>query len=281
MQLKRKVMIHGADTRAKKLAKRIDQVFSIVGFIDRDKHMLCTSSQSSPVFSDISEYKGEYEFILCMVEDFNGLQREYIKKGVPFEKLLDFRHVHQYEKYILHQSLANEIYRRNIPGAVAELGVDFGDTAKYLNLYYADRTCYLFDTFYGFDQRDIQSKGHTQASTSELLEYYNTRSTAADVLLKMFYPNQCVIKAGYFPESLCGLEETFAFVHIDCDLYQPITEGLEYFMPNISPGGYCVVHDYYSLSYPQAKQAVQDFADRYSMDFVTDFFSDSAVFVKR
>ena len=38
-----------------------------------------------------------------------------------------------------------------------------------------------------------------------LLEYYNTRSNAEDVLGRMFYPESCVVKEGYFPESLKGL----------------------------------------------------------------------------
>ena len=167
--------------------------------------------------------------------------------------------------------------RRGVPGSVAELGVDYGDTAKYINLYFPDRTCYLFDTFSGFDQRD---KDESQALTPELLEFYNARSNAERVLERMFYPEQCVVKAGYFPESLEGLEDNFAFVHIDCDLYNPILAGLEYFYPRLNKGGYIAVHDFYNILYPQAKEAVRDFADKYKLTYMTDFFSDSAIFSK-
>ena len=126
----------------------------------------------------------------------------------PFEKILDFRHVHQYGKHILHQTLSNEISYRQVPGSVAELGVDFGDTAKYLNLYFPDRTLYLFDTFCGFDARD---KDAVQGRTATLLEYYNTRSNAEDVLGRMFYPESCVVKEGYFPESLHELPDGSAW----------------------------------------------------------------------
>lgn len=280
---KRKVLIHGADTRGQKLVKRINSIFDIVGFIERDPGIRNAAGSEYACYRDISEFmrdtdgEGGIDFILSIVEDFNGLQREYMNKGIPFHKILDLRHVHQYEKHILHQCLANEIHRRNVPGSVAELGVDFGDTAKYINLYFPDRTCYLFDTFRGFDKRDIDP---TQARTSELLEYYDVRSTAGDVLDKMFYPEKCVVKEGYFPESLDGLEDRFAFVHIDCDLYKPITAGLEYFYPRLNYGGFIAVHDYYSLSFPQAKEAVRDFAENHHLTFVTDFFSETAVFCK-
>lgn len=278
---KRKVLIQGADATGLRLARRIDAVFDVAGFIERDYNIRTAVPESFSCYTDIRKVLQaifeKLDFLISIVEDFNGLQREYVKQGVPFEKILDFRHVHQYGKHILHQTLSNEISYRQVPGSVAELGVDFGDTAKYLNLYFPDRTLYLFDTFCGFDARD---KDAVQGRTATLLEYYNTRSNAEDVLGRMFYPESCVVKEGYFPESLKGLEDRFAFVHIDCDLYKPITAGLEYFYPRLNKGGYIVVHDYYSLSYPQAKQAVRDFADKYDLSFVTDYASDSAVFCK-
>lgn len=274
---KQKILIHGADVRGMKLVRRIDHIFQIEGFIERDSRMQKSVEKTFPCYSDISEYPGDIDMIFSTVEDFNGLLREYVNKGIPFEKVLDFRHVHQYEKHILHQCLANEIQRKAIPGAIAELGVDFGDTAKYLNLYYPERTLYLFDTFQGFDTRD---RDVSQAKTKELLDFYNIRSNAEEVLSRMFCPECCVIKEGYFPESLDGLEDRFAFVHIDCDLYKPITAGLEYFYPRLNKGGYICVHDYYSLSFPKAMDAVRDFAEKQGLSFVTDFFSETAVFCK-
>lgn len=274
---KRKVLIHGADTRGQKLARRINSIFEIAGFIERDASIRSEAGGEIACYADWEQFQGTVDFIVSMVEDFNGLQREYIKKGIPFDKILDFRHGHQYEKYMLHQCLANEIARRKVPGAAAELGVDFGDTAKYINLYFPDKNLYLFDTFCGFDKRDMDP---SQVQTEELFEHFNVRSSADKVLEKMFYPEKCIVKEGYFPDSLNGLEDSFAFVHIDCDLYKPIMAGLTYFYPRLNRGGFIAVHDYYSLRFPQAKQAVRDFADQYNVTFVTDYFSDTAVFCK-
>ena len=274
---RRKVVIHGADLYGEKLAKRIDHIFDVIGFIDRKADMEGTEKSGVRVWRDIDDMPEKADLILCAVPDFNGQQREYVKRGIPFESILDFRHPHQPEKHILHQCLINEVRRRGMKGSAAELGVDFGDTAKYINLYFPDRTLYLFDTFSGFDKRD---KEKSQVSSAEWLEYYNVRSSEEQVLGRMFYPERCVVKKGYFPDSLEGLEEKFAFVHIDCDLYKPITAGLEYFYPRLERGGYIVVHDFYNVRYPQAKQAVRDFADKNQLTYTVDYFSDSVVFAK-
>lgn len=43
-----------------------------------------------------------------------------------------------------------------------------------------------------------------------------------------------------------GLEEQFAFVSIDVDFEESIYEGLKYFYPRLTSGGYIFVHDYNS-----------------------------------
>jgi O-methyltransferase len=45
--------------------------------------------------------------------------------------------------------------KKNIGGNVAELGVYRGDFAQYINIAFPDRKLYLFDTFEGFDEKDI------------------------------------------------------------------------------------------------------------------------------
>ena len=62
----------------------------------------------------------------------------------------------------------------------------------------------------------------------------------------MKYPDKCIIKQGYFPESLDGLEDEFCFVSIDVDLEDSIYNGLKYFYPRMSAGGYIFIHDYNS-----------------------------------
>lgn len=66
---------------------------------------------------------------------------------------------------------------------------------------------------------------------------------------------------GYFPEFAAQMPDDlrFALVHIDCDLYLPISHALQYFYPRLLPGGYLIVHDYASLAWAGAEQAVDEF----------------------
>lgn len=89
------------------------------------------------------------------------------------------------------------------------------------------------------------------------------------VLNKMKYPENVIIKKGYFPESVQGIEDKFCFVSIDADLYTPILNGLEYFYPRLEKGGYIFIHDFGGYSFEGAKQAVLEFCDKYNISYVS------------
>lgn len=65
---------------------------------------------------------------------------------------------------------------------------------------------------------------------------------------------------GLFRETLTLLPESgYHFVNIDCDLYDPHLECLEYFYPRMVRGGIVFFDDYYSVEFPMARAAVNDF----------------------
>ena len=146
--------------------------------------------------------------------------------------------------------------------------MDFGDTAKYINLFFDDRKLYLFDTFHGFSDTDIKHEVSLNTMTESVAHYYDKRSCEADVIKRMFYPELCVIKKGVFPDSLEGLEDRFAFVHIDCDLSKPIKDALEYFYPRLSEGGYICVHDYFNPRFPGVQTVMRDFSEKHRVKMI-------------
>jgi len=159
----------------------------------------------------------------------------------------------------------SEIYENNVQGNIAEVGVYKGDFAKELNYAFPDRILYLFDTFKGFDQKDILVETRNNLSKGE----QNFSDTSVELVLsKMKYKHQCRVHKGYFPESLNGLDDTFAFVSLDPDLYKPILDGLEYFYPRLNKGGFIFIHDYNNSEYPGAKQAVKEFSIKYNIPYV-------------
>ncbi len=161
--------------------------------------------------------------------------------------------------------VAHEIYDKQILGSVAEIGVYKGMFAKFLNQAFPDRTLYLFDTFEGFDEKDVTIETTRNYSTGKQ-DFSDTSEQS--VLAKMVNRDKCVIKKGWFPESLGGLEDTFCFVSLDADLYKPIYDGLEYFYPRLSKGGYIFIHDYNNKEYEGAKVAVREYCGKNGIPYV-------------
>ena len=167
----------------------------------------------------------------------------------------------------LMQLTSYEIYQRNIKGAIAEIGTYHGFYASVMNYFFPDRKMYLFDTFQGFDRRDLEVEEKLGFNTKDYDDFSDTSREL--IMAKMIHKQNVMIREGWFPESAAGLEgETFCFVFIDADLYQPIYEGLHWFYPKLSNGGYIVVDDYNWNDYPGAKKAVEDFSKEVGVGFI-------------
>ena len=138
-----------------------------------------------------------------------------------------------------------EIRKRKLEGAVAEVGVFRGEFAQYINQAFPNSTCYLFDTFEGFNANEALSEMKSGNCTDAFVEAYK-QTNIGTVLGRMKYLDNVVIKQGYFPESLDGLEDKFIFVSLDVDFENSIYEGLKYFYPRLRGGGIIFVHDYNS-----------------------------------
>ncbi|MDR0540056.1 MAG: TylF/MycF family methyltransferase [Spirochaetaceae bacterium] len=180
-------------------------------------------------------------------------------------------------RYQMLALVAGEIKDKKIRGCVAELGVYKGDFAKKINGHFPDKTLYLFDTFNGFDKRDIEIEKEFNRNAKEN-DFSNNNIEL--VMKKMKYPSNCIMKKGYFPQTTQGIEEKFAFVSIDTDLFEPIYQGLLYFYQRLERGGYIFVHDYNGKVYG-AKEAVQRFSREFNVPYtpLSDLCG-SAVFSK-
>jgi O-methyltransferase len=160
--------------------------------------------------------------------------------------------------------IAYEIAEKGIQGNVAELGVYHGDFAKYINILFPNRNFYLFDTFEGFDERDIK-KEEEEGFSSYRHDFSDGNINL--VLKKMKNPENCIIKKGFFPETAKDVEDNFVFVSIDADLFEPIYEGLCFFYPRLQPGGYIFVHDYNTKGYSGAQSAVRQFSAEFGVPY--------------
>jgi len=191
---------------------------------------------------------------------FVGNSLDYLKRKRKIDK--------NYLDYIRLSTLelaSNEINNKSLEGNVAELGVYKGKFARYINQYFPDRILYLFDTFEGFDVRDVEKEKQKNFSNGE----QDFSDTSIDAVLKrMPFPKQCKPVKGFFPESTKGIEDKFVFVSLDADLYEPIYHGLQFFYPRLLHGGYIFIHDFNNDGYKGSRQAVEQFCSEQNINFV-------------
>jgi O-methyltransferase len=172
--------------------------------------------------------------------------------------------------------------RDGVPGDFAELGVYKGESARIIHRMDPSRKFHLFDTFEGFREEDL--KGETGEASS-----YTTRNfadTTLELARRTIGGNENVVfHPGRFPASVSGQQSAvsghdisdnfilvtgdreprtanrgpvYSLVNLDADLYQPTKVALEYFYPNLSPGGVILIHDY-NYKWPGIKKAADEF----------------------
>ncbi len=168
-----------------------------------------------------------------------------------------------YFRYRTFEFAAEEIHAANIPGAMAELGVFRGTFSALINKKFADRKLYLFDTFEGFNEEEAESEKRKGRCSGSFITSH--KETSVDMMLKNLpYPEQAVVCKGFFPESVTdeAEKETYAFVSLDVDFEESTYNGLKFFYPRLSEGGYIFIHDYNTYFLEGVKRAVE----RYEMN---------------
>jgi len=148
-----------------------------------------------------------------------------------------------------------QVLAESVPGDFAELGVYRGNSAAVLAHYARahGRQLYLFDTFEGFDGRDLTG--------ADLDKQRSFTETSLDRVQRAVGTDNVHWIKGYFPASIpTDIGNTrFSIVHLDCDLYEPMKAGLLFFFPRLSPGGLLIIHDYTNPHWEGTKQAVDEF----------------------
>lgn len=130
-----------------------------------------------------------------------------------------------------------------LSGSVAEVGVFNGASALILREE-SSKWIFLFDTFEGFPD---------QLDESDSKNYFVGDCRGSEEQVRELFKDDkdTVIIKGKFPESAKPIKEdfgiaklTYAFVHIDVDIYKSTKDTLEYFLPRMSKGGIILIHDY-------------------------------------
>ena len=178
----------------------------------------------------------------------NDVLEEDIVVDIPSDTVSDVRNTWM-ESYA-------KLYA-NTDTSVAEGGVYRGEFAKLINRVFPTSKLYLFDTFEGFDSRDVEYESCNYDFNLNTEEFSNT--SAELVMSKMESPGNVILKKGFFPETAQGIDDRFCFVHLDFDLHMPILEGLRFFYPKMIEGSVILIHDYYNIALPGVKDAIEDY----------------------
>lgn len=158
--------------------------------------------------------------------------------------------------------LTRRLHSFGIPGSMAELGCFQGDLSWQLNALMPDRKLYLFDTFQGYDPRDLKKEEEIGGTKTEEYDFKDVKPEL--VMARMPEKEQVILKEGWFPETALDLEdETYALVILDAGLYQPTYAGMEYFFPRMSRGGVILVCNYESTRYTGVRRAMDDLEKKY------------------
>ena len=193
--------------------------------------------------SNFDLYKQKTKFLI-----FKDLEKWI--KGNYYNNIIDIN------RYFFFNLCIDYLIEEKIDGNVAEIGVYKGNSAFLLSKFAQihDKTCYLFDTFEGFDSRDLIEQDITPAK-----DVFG--DTSLEMVKKLVGERNTIYVKGYFPESLNQIEgiDDLVLVHIDCDLEKPILSALNYFYPRIRKGGFLIMHDHSSLYWPGAQKAINEF----------------------
>lgn len=163
-----------------------------------------------------------------------------------------------YFRYRTFEFVAEVIKQRNVEGVLAELGVFRGLFASIINSKFPEKKIYLFDTFEGFDEDE--AKKELEKGNCDLNFIKDHKNTSIEMMLNNIpYPDKAVICKGFFPSSIPeeAKNEKFAFVSLDVDFEESTFEGLKFFYPRLSDGGYIFIHDYNTYFLDGVKNAVK------------------------
>lgn len=282
---KKRLLVLGSGDYGKVLGLYLlddDSKYMIVAFVDDSNSGNTLLSIPIITSEDIHGIEYDYVTIAANIQETHKIIRKVIKQVPKIFDCVIENPIYNDTRVASLLILAEEIERKDLYGSVAELGVYKGDFAKHISNTFSNRDFFLFDTFDGFDKRDIlieATYGYSQAK-----ENWFNDTTIQLVSDKLSNLSRCKFIKGYFPESVNNrndIDNKFVFVNLDVDLYQPIYEGLRYFYPRLVKGGYILIHDYHLGDFPGVKKAVDDYSLENEICIVPIFdFGGSAVITK-
>ena len=266
-----KVIVFGAGEYGKKYIDQAGNDIQILAVADNYLHGKMVRGHKIISLEEIQEY--DYDKIIICLNDYTNLAASEAMDSIinqlhgigVSDECIELQNIYyaKDDSRVLFLKEYSESVKNFREGAVAECGVMRGHFAHYISKYFNTRTFYMFDTFSGFDERDIR-----QEPNREIQDFLRTKGNLLVkngnekiALRRCMNKENIIIRKGVVPDTFCGLEnERFIFVNLDMDIYAPTIAALCWFSERMVKGGVILCHDYLDPRYPGIKDAVDEFS---------------------
>lgn len=251
----KKCIMFGAAGNGERLYSKVKQRYEVLAYTDNNSSKWGAECNGVTIIEPKQILNTDFDVIvITSMPGLESIKKQLIEMGISENNIDDAFVLGPIEsRRIFLEKFASFNFGEDVE--VAEAGVFEGDFAKWINHYFPDRILHLFDTFEGFDSRDVSKEG--SMSRVKAGDYNNTSEEL--VMTKMEYPDKVIIHRGFFPETAKKINSYFCFVNLDMDLYEPTYEGLKFFADKMVKNGAILVHDYFSTDFYGPRKAVDKF----------------------
>jgi len=171
--------------------------------------------------------------------------------GLRVQRIATVPHEHEDQPTL--QVLVEYVRSIRCAGCIAEAGVYQGRSAAILRRLLPERDLFLLDTFAGMPELVRPEVDEHRAG--------DFSDTSVERVRSLVGTDRVYYLAGLFSERLPELaDRTFAFAHIDCDLYESVKQCLTFFGDRMNAGGFILLDDYGFRGCAGAKLATDEWA---------------------
>ncbi len=156
---------------------------------------------------------------------------------------------------------------RDVPGDVAECGIFRGSSlaaiAAKLRSLGSRKGLWAFDSFEGLPEPKAPDANLLNGVQNQKAAKGYFGNTSIDLVKRKLdavgYEGPVHIVPGWFQDTLSKAPKALSLVFLDCDFYESYQLCLRELWPRLSVGGVMVFDEYYSIKYPGARKAIDEF----------------------
>jgi len=187
-----KVYIFGYGDIGNNIVANKNNDFDILGFLDNNSKLWNKKLVTGlTVYNPEKILEGNFDaVIVASTGGFKEIPEQLMKMGVSRDKIiLDYALIPTKGRITFLEKLGEIFSEKDIKGAVAEGGVYRGNFSCEINRVFPDKKLYLFDTFTGFDERDMEKEDKNEFSESREQNHFMGTSEEL-VIKKLPYPEK-------------------------------------------------------------------------------------------